>query len=72
MPLARKDSIQWLPGNYYHIYNRGARQKGIFREQAYYLFVLEKMGEVLQSLEFDTHCLQSDANPLPFSDPTKW
>ena len=51
MPVARKDSIQWIPGNYYHIYNRGARQKNIFQEGANYLFVLEKMGKY--SMAFD-------------------
>lgn len=59
MPHARKDSIQWLPGNYYHIYNRGARQKSIFREQANYLFVLEKMGKYCKVLDLTpiAYCL---------------
>lgn len=38
MPLARKDSVQWLSENYCHNYNRGAHQKSIFREEANYLF----------------------------------
>ena len=58
MPFARKDSIQWLPGNYYHIYNRGARQKSIFREQANYLFVMEKMGK---------YCKALDLTPIAYS-----
>ena len=59
MPLARKDSIEWLPGNYYHIYNRGARQKSIFREKENYLFVLEKMGKYCQALDLTiiAYCL---------------
>ena len=43
MPIARKDSILWETGSYYHIYNRGARGKSIFREKTNYLFVLNKM-----------------------------
>jgi len=43
MPYARKDKIQWLPGHYYHIFNRGARRLTIFREQSNYNFVLGKM-----------------------------
>ena len=59
MPLARKDTIQWLPGNYYHIYSRGARQRGIFREDANYLFVLEKMGKYCQTFDLTpiAYCL---------------
>ena len=26
MPYARKDLLDWLPGEFYHIYNRAARQ----------------------------------------------
>ena len=51
MPLARRDTTQWLPGNYYHIYNREARQKSIFRERANYLFVLEEMGKYCKALD---------------------
>ena len=32
----------YLPGHYYHIYNRGANREPIFREQDNYLFVLRK------------------------------
>ena len=42
MPQARKDEISWLPGQYYHLYNRGARRVTIFREEQNYLFVLRK------------------------------
>ena len=33
----------YLPGHYYHIYNRGAHRVTIFREEDNYLFVLRKM-----------------------------
>ncbi len=33
MPLARKVTVQWLPGNYYHIYNRGARRGKLFDQK---------------------------------------
>jgi hypothetical protein len=42
MPIARKDTIQWETGNYYHIYNRGARGKSIFREKTNYFFPSQK------------------------------
>ncbi len=50
MPLARKDIIQWEAGNYYHIYNRGAREKSIFREKTNYLFVLDRMRHYSKAL----------------------
>lgn len=34
MPYARKDLLSWEKGMYYHLYNRGAHQKSIFRERA--------------------------------------
>lgn len=42
MPRARKDILTWLPGGYYHIYNRGARQLTIFREPDNYSFVISR------------------------------
>ena len=33
----------YLPGQYYHIYNRGAHGQSIFREEDNFLFVLRKM-----------------------------
>ena len=42
---------QYLPGEYYHIYNRGAHQVSIFREPENYLFVLRNMKQYAQ--EFD-------------------
>jgi len=43
MPYARKDQISWLAGEYYHIYNRGAHRKPLFREEDNYFFVLERI-----------------------------
>jgi len=43
MPYARKNSLNWQKGMYYHIYNRGARQVTIFREGTNYLFTISKI-----------------------------
>jgi len=40
MPSKRSE---YVPGHYYHIYNRGAHHVSIFREEDNYLFVLRKM-----------------------------
>ena len=45
MPYARKNTIIWQQGMYYHIYNRGARQVTIFREETNYLFTISKRKE---------------------------
>jgi REP element-mobilizing transposase RayT len=45
MPYARKDTLTWQTGMYYHIYNRGAHKVSIFREEANYLFALSKIKE---------------------------
>ncbi|MEM7332526.1 MAG: transposase [Chloroflexota bacterium] len=50
MPHARKNIISWLPGHYYHIYNRGARQLSIFREEENYLYVLRLVKKYLEQL----------------------
>jgi len=59
MPYARKDKITWLPGHYYHIYNRGARQVTIFREPDNYHFVLYRVKEYCQELNLSmiVYCL---------------
>lgn len=59
MPYARQDEIAWLPGHYYHIYNRGARRLTIFREEANYLFVLHRMKKYckLFTLSIIAYCL---------------
>jgi putative transposase len=50
MPHARKDEVTWLPGCYYHLYNRGARRLTIFREERNYLFVLRRIKTYCASL----------------------
>jgi putative transposase len=45
MPYARKDTLTWQNGMYYHIYNRGAHKVSIFREEANYFFALSKIKE---------------------------
>ncbi len=50
MPHARKDTVNWYPNHYYHLYNRGARQITIFRERDNYLYVLKKMKSYLREL----------------------
>ena len=51
MPISSRNKVTWLPGHYYHIYNRGARRKSIFYTSANYLFVLRKLKRYC--LEFD-------------------
>jgi len=43
MPYARKDTLTWQKGMYYHIYNRGVGKSTLFRESTNYLFVIEKI-----------------------------
>ncbi len=50
MPYPRKDLITWLPGQYYHIYNRGARRLIIFKQDANYDYVIEKLEHYSQVL----------------------
>jgi len=47
MPAKRPD---YLPGHFYHIYNRGAHRVSIFREEENYLFVLRKMKAYCRAL----------------------
>ena len=46
-------------GNYYHIYNRGARRVSIFREHENYIFVLKRMKKYSRELRhcFVAYCL---------------
>ena len=48
MPVERPD---YLPGGYYHVYNRGAHRASLFREEVNYLFVLERMKAYCRALE---------------------
>ena len=50
MPKARQEEIQWLAGQYYHLYNRGARRLTIFREERNYRFVLTRINEYCTAL----------------------
>ena len=56
MPTKRPE---YLPGHFYHFYNRGAHRISIFREDDNYLFVLRKMKEYCRSLALTpiTYCL---------------
>lgn len=49
----------YLPGHYYHLYNRGAHQFSIFKEPENYLFVLRKIKHYLVALELSmiVYCL---------------
>lgn len=40
----------YLPGHFYHLYNRGAHRLSIFREGENYLFVLRKMKHYCRAL----------------------
>lgn len=51
MPYARRDTITWQPGMYYHIFNRGAHKMPIFREPENYDFVLQRIGQYAQELQ---------------------
>jgi putative transposase len=59
MPHARRDILDWLPGAYYHIYNRAARQSSLFREPTNYLFVIGRMQKYSRSLALSmiAYCL---------------
>lgn len=59
MPTARRHQISWLPGNYYHIYNRGARQKSIFLTEKNYVFCLREIKKYAQkyNLSLIAYCL---------------
>ena len=56
MPRPRPE---FIPGNYYHIYNRGAHRYPIFRETSNYRFVLRKMKRYLRELQLTpiAYCL---------------
>jgi len=59
MPTARQDEISWLPGCYYHLFNRGARRMTIFREERNYTFVLWRIRKYCTafSLTLIAYCL---------------
>lgn len=51
--------VHFVPGGYYHIYNRGANRMSIFRSDDNYQFVLQKMKEYSVKLRIAViaHCL---------------
>lgn len=59
--MARRN-VPFLPGYYYHIYNRGAHRLEIFRTDADYLFLLKLLRK--QSLKYNisilAYCLMSN------------
>jgi putative transposase len=59
MPYTRRDILDWLPGGYYHIYNRAAQQGSLFREPTNYLFVIARMQQYASSLALSVlaYCL---------------
>lgn len=54
-----KRKIQWLPGGYYHMYNRGAARQPIFHSEENYLYLLRLMKNVAQECEVSilAYCL---------------
>ncbi|MCA9732121.1 MAG: transposase [Deferribacteres bacterium] len=46
-----KRKVQFVQGNYYHVFNRGANRENIFREDENYLFLLKRLGKL--SCEFN-------------------
>ena len=59
MPHARKDKISWVPGHYYHLYNRGAHKLSIFPEEKNYIYLLGKIKKYLLELQLTliAYCL---------------
>jgi REP element-mobilizing transposase RayT len=49
----------YAPGNFYHLYNRGAHRESIFREDENYLFVLKRIKKALREnrLSLIAYCL---------------
>ena len=59
MPYARRDTVEFIPGEYYHIYNRGARQLTLFHERSNYQLVLQHIGQYFVELNLSliAYCL---------------
>ena len=59
MPHARKDTLVWQPGAYYHIYNRGVQKAPLFHEKTNYLYVLRKAKHYSKALQLSiiAYCL---------------
>src|SRR5260221_7821759 len=56
--MARRN-IQFLPKNYYHVYNRGNNQMKIYLEEENYRFFLERLHHYLDpaAIDLDAYCL---------------
>ena len=50
---------EFIPGGFYHIYNRGAHRESIFCEADNYLFVLRRIKRYVEQLELTViaYCL---------------
>ncbi|MBE0685266.1 MAG: transposase [Anaerolineaceae bacterium] len=50
---------EFIPGMYYHIYNRGANKNSIFKEHSNYLFAIKKIKHYGKELNFSviSYCL---------------
>jgi REP element-mobilizing transposase RayT len=56
--MARRD-VEFVKGEYYHIYNRGANRMSIFGDVKDYAYVLEKMNDYGKKLKITiiAYCL---------------
>ncbi|MEZ4517080.1 MAG: transposase [Chloroflexota bacterium] len=56
MPVPRPS---YVPGSFYHFYNRGAHRESIFREPDNYLFVIKRIKQVAQEAQLTViaYCL---------------
>ncbi|MCO6450226.1 MAG: transposase [Caldilineales bacterium] len=54
-----KRTLEFTPGGFYHIYNRGANRNSIFRDEENYFYVLGKMKEYARKYEISilAYCL---------------
>ncbi len=52
MPHARRNTITWMQGHYYHIFNRGARRLTIFPDESSYHFALKLMKRYCRQFSF--------------------
>jgi len=59
MPYARKDTLTWQKGMYYHIYNRGVSKVTIFHEETNFLFTIRKTKKYCQAnnISMIAYCL---------------
>lgn len=56
--MAKRKTV-FLPGHYYHVYNRGANRQSIFREEANYFLLLRRMKRYLAQFQITllVYCL---------------